>query len=443
MSIIEPMEIDEIKQPMEVDQPMNLSYNPDWRNDLDMSSFTHISHCFIHRPQQWDRLTEIPDKINGVSIGGWNERFWLANNFFSVVKYTIQEINKRPWIKYLNIDLEYPKSDEGAEAMLKFTRDLLPNNIKLSVACGLWKGHIKYKGCSKYLDWIELMSYDTGGTDISKYFIESLKYLNEIGFPNDKILIGYSNDNSVGSSGDTKKSIEYKSKYVNDYLGRMLWNNPSELTTILEVSDEEMIDLVNWKDNWDKPYRQMTKARTPDVFDNISTFRGNGKCEIQQGVMKLSGSQPRLYVNVNVKDVEASVDYCRIGLDGNGWSGGTIGVRSHPEGHSNEPEKAHTYYFRLKHEGKVDFYRELTHNGNGREIIHSKKFEWNTNQWYNIKFKCYNINGNVCLEGYIDDKLVLKYEDDNKTMYDASGVVFIRNTNIKESRYKNFKILEL
>lgn len=217
---------------------------------------------------------------------------------------------------------------------------------------------------------------------------------------------------------------------------------PSLVDIIEEVTNTDIV----WKDNWQAPYREMVKARQPDIYDPQTQFRGgSGKCWIEDGVMNLSGGQPRLYINIDIQNVEVSVDYKRIGKDGKGWSGGTIGVRSHPEGHSKMPHLAHTYYLRLKHEGKVDIYREIDHGTGGgsgiRRIIKSVKYKWETDKWHKLKFRCFNIgNDSVKLEGYVDNKLVVDHIDKNKKMYDARGVVFIRNTEVEQAQYKNMNI---
>lgn len=447
-------EPEEIKEPIEEkDQKMRLSYAPDWRNDINYSNFTHISHCFIHRQEQWDNLREVKGKINGISIGGWNEREWLRNDIFNILNYTVIQMEERSWLKYLSIDLEYPKTNGRAIAILEYARDILPNNIKLCVACGLWRGHLSiYKDCNKYLDWIEIMAYDT--QDILQYLPNSLKLLNDIGFPNDKILIGYSND---GDLGDYPESLEYKKRIIDKYLGLMLWNNPSgrskdiklPLYDIIEEeageSHNEEVELgdIIMEDTfrvvlryWDKDFYS-TQAR--NYYDDISQFRGNGKVDIKYKMMKLSGSQPRFYVNVDWRDVEVEVEYMKIGKDGMNWSGGTIGVRSNIEGHSRSPEKAHTIYFRFRHDNKLNFYKEIEHGGETHNLAW-KDYELSEAIWYKIKFKCYNIGSIVKYEGYINDVLELEYEDSDERMINASGVVFIRNTGIKEARYKNFVI---
>ena len=200
-----------------------------------------------------------------------------------------------------------------------------------------------------------------------------------------------------------------------------------------------------WENKWNNPgtYRLLDKPRETDPYDENTTYRGNnGRLWIENGVMSLSGHEPRFYVNIEVQNVDVSLDYMRIGTDGSDWGGCAVGVRSDVEGHNSESGKnAHTYYFRLRHDNKVDIYRELVHGTSG-EILISKYSPINIkpNNWYAYKFRCYNLDNGVKLEGYINNELVLEYIDNNQIMYNSRGVCFVRNTDIKESRYKNMVI---
>ena len=247
-------------------------------------------------------------------------------------------------------------------------------------------------------------------------------------------------------TGDNKRSIIEKCNYVkrNDLAGIMVWElSDSKLYQELKYNLMGIInnDKSYWSDKWNMPFRRIDKIRGYDIFDGTTQLRGSGYLWIEDGIMTLSGSQPRMYINIDIQDVEVSVDYMRIGDDGKGWSGCSIGVRSHPEGHSLSPEKAHTYYLRLKHGQQVDLYSEKEHSGGSRGVIHSVKYKWETEKWYNVRFVCYNMDEyKVRLEGYVNNELVIEYIDEDEKMYNAKGIVFIRNTDVKESKYKNLKI---
>ena len=269
---------------------------------------------------------------------------------------------------------------------------------------------------------------------------EALLLLKSYGYPNSKIIIGDSLDKN--GIPDTPETIKYKESIEHLYNGKFLWEvSMKKKPYHLFIIEEESKDF--WNDKWDNPYREIVSVRGTDKYDYTTMFRGNGYLWIKDGIMSLSGSQPRMYVGVDLQDVDVSVDFKRIGTDGLGWSGGNIGVRSHPEGHAKSPEKAHTYYFRLKHGQQLDFYKEEQHGQNKTGVIKSIKYKWNTETWYNMRFKCYNLNltdNQVKLEGYINGKLELEYTDTDEVMYNGRGIVFLRNTSIEEAQYKNLKI---
>ena len=249
-------------------------------------------------------------------------------------------------------------------------------------------------------------------------------------------------------TGDNKRSILEKCKYVREQglAGCMVWElSDSKLYQDIKYNLMSVVEKdIYWEDKWYNAFRRIDKIRGYDIYDGTTQLRGSGSCEIENGIMKLSGRQPRLYVNIDIQDVKVSMDFMRIGDDGKGWSGGNIGVRSHPEGHSKEIDKAHTYYFRLKHGQQVDFYREETHGGGAKGVIHSVKYQWEKNRWYNMRFVCYNMDRNrIRLEGYIDNELVIEYIDEDERMFNGKGIVFIRNTEIEEAQYKNFKIYRI
>jgi chitinase len=202
----------------------------------------------------------------------------------------------------------------------------------------------------------------------------------------------------------------------------------------IEIKEEIKTNKIIWK---------TSNVREKNPIDDKGTFRGSGYIEYYENdEFILSGGQPRYYYNVDYADVEAGIKYKCLERTGENWSGGVIGVRSAPEGHTKSGNLAHTYYFRLRHDNTIDFCREEFH-GKEYKTLKNKKYKLETNKWYNIKFLCYNINGKTKLEGYIDNVLELEYFDESSNiMYEASGVVFIRNTKTK-ALYKDFYVDEI
>ena len=95
-------------------------------------------------------------------------------------------------------------------------------------------------------------------------------------------------------------------------------SSPSPISITLPPTPvPELEDDFLFEDKWDGEYRMMDRARMPDPLDSRTQFRGaTGKVMIENGIMKLSGKQPRLYTNIEVQDVEVSMDYMRVGEDG-------------------------------------------------------------------------------------------------------------------------------
>lgn len=207
---------------------------------------------------------------------------------------------------------------------------------------------------------------------------------------------------------------------------------------IIEEHKEEEIQQIieNIPSVW-----KSSKVRERNPFDNKGYFRGSGEIlYYEDNSFYLSGSQPRYYYDVNLLNVEASIDYKRLEKTSTNYAGGIIGVRSDPEAHSKNGDYAHTYYFRLRHDNKVDFCREDYHGGDYKVLI-SKPFTIPDNIWFNIKFRCYEKDNGTQLEGYIDDQLVLETFDTSQLMR-KSGCVFIRNTNTR-AQYKNLQVKEI
>lgn len=244
-------------------------------------------------------------------------------------------------------------------------------------------------------------------------------------------------------------------------------------------------DSTHWADGQSRTLsNDIMSGNDPNDPTFWSEYRGSGTLFIDgNGLLIMGGSQPRIYINsyedlseVNpemfYKNVEATVYYMRIGSDGANWGGCIIGARSGPNGHSSWGDycDATTYYARLRYDGKVDFYKELQHP-DGTAVLNQTYWGGSTlpaNQWIGMKFCCYNINNNqqVKLEMYVDKtsggagggtwEKAIEYIDDgtwtapsscsypqNQIITEGGGVVFIRNTDAAEARYKWFTVREI
>lgn len=213
-----------------------------------------------------------------------------------------------------------------------------------------------------------------------------------------------------------------------------------------------MIDfnLKSWENKWNKPYRKLTRSRQWDPYDTNTHRVGSGIIELGDGIMKLSGHQPRIYLGVHWQNFETEFDF--LYTKESKGRGAIIGGRSHIKGHDTTvDQQTHTYYFKCGNDGKTGFIKERFHGyptaeDGDRVALDIKKSSFlKLNEWNNIKFRCYNLGKNrVKLEGYVNGKLVSNVIDDgDDLLYNAKGVILIRSTDANSVQYKNFKAREL
>jgi hypothetical protein len=305
----------------------------------------------------------------------------------------------------------------------------------------------------------------TGSTDIVDALLIARYYVGLIdSFPgNSATPTSVPSATSVPGSGKDLFGITnlYQDAQATQEWNSLHWNNGIERTLSGSAGTRDPYDPTGW-----------------------SQYRGTGTLTFDgSGLLIMGGGEPRIYINpyegssetnpdVLFKNVEVSVYYMRIGSDGANWGGCVIGTRSGPNGHTGSNNcSATTYYARLRHDGKVDFEKELCHADSTVGI--SKSF-WPegvlpSNRWIGMKFAVYNIDNDqhVKLEMYLDTESnganggtwekVLEYTDngnwtapaggcpfpDNYVVTEGGGVVFIRNTSINEARYRWFTVREI
>ncbi len=213
----------------------------------------------------------------------------------------------------------------------------------------------------------------------------------------------------------------------------------------------------------------------------LSGMRGTGTLDITgTGELIMGGSQPRIYVYPGAegpwRDVEVTAYYMRVADDATAWGGLVIGARSGPEGHSAEVCDAHTYYNRLRHDGAMDFEKELMHTPSSTQNRIDPTDLWPDGNlpfdtWIGLKYVIYNLaNGGVKLESYRDLTegagggdwvLISEYTEnggwfcqttcsehnpvngESDLVWLEGGVTFIRNTGVTEARYKWFSVREI
>ncbi len=215
----------------------------------------------------------------------------------------------------------------------------------------------------------------------------------------------------------------------------------------------------------------------------LSGMRGTGTLEVTgDGELVMGGSQPRIYVypaeKASWQNIEVTVYYQRVDDDATAYAGLVVGVRSGPDGHTTETAcDAHTYYARLRHDGAIDFEKELKHPASSTGSRIEPEEVWPpdgalpTGEWIGWKFVIYNLtSSSVALESYRDLtlgqdggdwQLMNELVDDggwsvetdcaehepvdgeSDLIVTAGGAVLVRNTNAVEARYRWMSIREI
>jgi len=171
--------------------------------------------------------------------------------------------------------------------------------------------------------------------------------------------------------------------------------------------------------HWAKGGSRVVISGSKDPFDptQCSENRGNVTWTIDgQGNLIFNGTrssgttEPRFHLNNPSKyffeNVECTFYYKRVSDNNTNWGGANIGVRSGPNGHSISSEfcDAHTYYQRIRHDGKIDFEKELKHPDSS---VKGSVNIWNGgrlpfDKWIGYKSVTRNAGSGVRLELYID-----------------------------------------
>ena len=178
-------------------------------------------------------------------------------------------------------------------------------------------------------------------------------------------------------------------------------------------------------------------------------------------------------------NVEITVYYQRVEDDATAYAGLVVGARSGEEGHTDSTAcDAHTYYARLRHDGAIDFEKELEHPASATRSRVQPETVWPPDgnlpfdTWIGWKFVIYNLASGdaVKLEAYRDLsgganggdwQLMNETVDDGGWFVESDcdahapsggesdlvvldgGVSFIRNTGVSEARYRWFSVREI
>lgn len=253
---------------------------------------------------------------------------------------------------------------------------------------------------------------------------------------------------------------------------------------VRELYPSALPSSVWTSEHWSGAAYALDARRDPNDPAGLSGMRGEGSLQVTgTGELVMSGSQPRIYVYPAAarpwRNLEVTVYYRRVADDGTAYAGLVVGVRSGADGHTGATAcEAHTYYARLRHDGAIDFEKELEHPASSTRARVSPENAWPpdgelpSERWIGWKLVVYDLPAGegVKLEAYRDLaegagggdwQLVNETTDAGGWTVDTDcsqyapvdgksdhivledGVTFIRNTRIDEARYRWFSVREI
>jgi len=234
-------------------------------------------------------------------------------------------------------------------------------------------------------------------------------------------------------------------------------------------------------EHWDGETYSIAFGRDPNDPSGLSGMRGTGTLDVDDGVLTMGGSQPRIYVYPEDgsvwRDLEITAYYQRVTDSDTAYAGLVIGARSGPDGHSDATAcDAHTYYARIRNDGAFDFEKELEHPASATQSRVNPTTAWPPDgdvprsTWIGFKYVIYNVGQTVKLEAYRDMtngvnggdwQLVNETVDDGGWSVESTcsehspsggesdliqlegGTAFIRNTDVTEALYRWITVREI
>jgi hypothetical protein len=234
-------------------------------------------------------------------------------------------------------------------------------------------------------------------------------------------------------------------------------------------------------EHWEGENYDISGREDSNDPSGLSGMRGEGSLEVNDGVLTMSGSQPRIYIyepdSGPWQNVEVTAYYQRIEDAGEAYAGLVIGVRSGEDGHTTSGAcDAHTYYARVRNDGAFDFEKELEHPASSTQSRVQPDDAWPDGEvpretWIGFKFVIYNLaGGDVKFEAYRDMtngedggdwELVNETIDDggwsvetgcsehapsggeSDMIVTEGGTTFIRNTEVDEALYRWVSVREI
>lgn len=223
-------------------------------------------------------------------------------------------------------------------------------------------------------------------------------------------------------------------------------------------------------------------SKDPHDPTSCSENRGNVTWSIDgKGILNFNGTksgttEPRFHLNEPTKyffkNVECTFYMMRLEDNDTNWGGCCLGVRSGPNGHSRSSDycDAHTYYQRMRHDGYMDFEKELKHP---KSSVKGRKNIWGgsrfpLNKWVGYKSVTRNAGNGVKLQLFRDETggknggtwvKLGEYGDVNSwsppqespacsyradfVPKEGGGVIVLRNTGVTDCLYKWMTVREI
>lgn len=220
-----------------------------------------------------------------------------------------------------------------------------------------------------------------------------------------------------------------KTSIVSNNTSNILKNKSSNISEkVLIISNSSVIDRFGitevynslaggreWFSKWDNNHKRAWNdtSNDPDDEEFFTKYKGDGHWNTDgDGILKISGSYPRMYVidNNRIKswhNVEITIYGMRISDDNVEYAGIVSVARTN---HLIDENRCDTrgYSGRFTLDGRIDFEKEIDHHAdNGYRQTATMRY-WPggmpKNVWIGYKFVVYDLsNGNVKLELWMDN----------------------------------------
>ena len=273
--------------------PIIVGYATYWDTTIpDPTLLTHINYAFAHIKNDFESLEikgesgrfkkilalkdKNPDLKIMLSIGGWG-----AGNFSEMAADETHRKNfcnnclaavEKYGLAGIDLDWEYPTSSSAGISsspddtknftlLLKDLREVLGNDLLLTMASSSSAKYVDFKSAIQYMDFVNIMTYDMGdppkhnaalypSSMSSRSCDESVGFHKSKGVPLNKIVLGmpfygHGNESDVPESVDFRDLKKYQDKFTEkwDDTAKVPYLVNSEGKMVLTFDNERSIGL--------------------------------------------------------------------------------------------------------------------------------------------------------------------------------------------------------